>query len=202
MRTSTKQADKAPSATRRNEYFTTRFGTGRLTLAGDLPLELELPAPGVSPSSGRGGADRGGTRGARGSAAPGDSDPWVAKLEAYFAGEPVTFELDVAAHCRARGFTAFETAVYTALAAVPYGRAVSYRDLAYAAGRPNAYRAVGTAMSRNALPVILPCHRVIKNDGTPGHYGDDPAWKLRLLRLEGALAVGATRVVRARKGRA
>ena len=114
----------------------------------------------------------------------------------------MTFDLDVAAHCRARGLTVFETAVYTALAAVPYGRAVSYRDLAYAAGRPNAYRAVGTAMSHNALPVILPCHRVIKNDGTPGLYGDDPAWKLRLLELEGVLAPGATKVARAGRGRA
>jgi methylated-DNA-[protein]-cysteine S-methyltransferase len=92
--------------------------------------------------------------------------------------------------------------VYAALAAVPYGRAVSYRDLAHAAGRPNAYRAVGTAMSHNALPVILPCHRVIKNDGTPGLYGDDPTWKLRLLELEGVLAPGATKVARAGRGRA
>ena len=41
-------------------------------------------------------------------------------------------------------------------------------------------------MARNQLPVILPCHRVIYSDGTPGPYGDDPAWKRRLLRLEGA----------------
>ena len=199
MRTFTRQAEKAALGARRTESFTTRFGTGRLTLAGDLPLELELPAPGLGPPAAGGAGARGGGGSA---AAPGARDPWVAKLEAYFAGEPVTFDLDVAAHCRARGFTAFETAVYTALAAVPYGRAVSYRDIAHAAGRPNAYRAVGTAMSRNALPVILPCHRVIKNDGTPGHYGDDPAWKLRLLRLEGALAAGATKVVRAGEGRA
>ena len=155
MRTSTRQAEASRTA-RRDAYFETPFGPGRLTLAGDLPLELELPGPGIEPPVG--GAGTGAGAAAR----------WVAGLEAYFAGEPVTFDLDVAAHCRARGLTAFETAVYAALAAVPYGRAVSYRDLAHAAGRPNAYRAVGTAMSRNALPVILPCHRVIKNDGTPG----------------------------------
>ncbi len=68
---------------------------------------------------------------------------------------------------------------------MPYGQVASYRDLATAAGRPNAYRAVGSAMARNALPVILPCHRVIKNDGRLGSYGDDPAWKERLLALEG-----------------
>jgi O-6-methylguanine DNA methyltransferase len=197
MRTSTRRAEAAAGATRRSESFTTPFGVGRLTLAGDLPLELELPVPGA-PEDGREGAaredarDPGTTSGAR--------SPWVERLEEYFAGEPVTFDLDVAAHCRARGFTAFETAVYTALAAVPYGRAVSYRDLAHAAGRPNAYRAVGTAMSRNALPVILPCHRVIKNDGTPGLYGEDPTWKIRLLQLEGALRPGATKVARAERG--
>jgi methylated-DNA-[protein]-cysteine S-methyltransferase len=44
-------------------------------------------------------------------------------------------------------------------------------------------------MARNALPVILPCHRVIKNDGRLGFYGDDPAWKERLLALEGVRVV-------------
>jgi O-6-methylguanine DNA methyltransferase len=172
--------------------FATPFGTGLLTMAGDLPLGLELPAPGIRGPAGDVADDEHGAL---------DRVGWVAKLERYFAGEPVAFDLDVAAHCRARGLTAFETAVYAALAAVPYGRAVSYRDLAHAAGRPNAYRAVGTAMSHNALPVILPCHRVIKNDGTPGLYGDDPTWKLRLLELEGVLDPGATKVARAGRGR-
>ena len=93
------------------------------------------------------------------------------------------------AYAAAHGFTDFERDVYRALARVPYGEAVSYRDLAREAGRPNAYRAVGSAMSRNALPVILPCHRVIKNDGRLGFYGDDPAWKERLLALEGVRVV-------------
>jgi methylated-DNA-[protein]-cysteine S-methyltransferase len=192
MRTSTRQGEPAPGGARRGggapygprreEYFATPYGVGRLTLLGDLPVELDLPDPGRAAPSTAAGASR---------------SAWATKLEAYFAGEPVSFAIDVAAHCRARGFTAFETDVYTALAAVPYGHAVSYRDLAHAAGRPNAYRAVGTAMSHNALPVILPCHRVIKNDGTPGLYGEDPAWKTRLLRLEGALLPGATKVARA-----
>jgi methylated-DNA-[protein]-cysteine S-methyltransferase len=197
MRTSTRRAEQAPSGSRREVSFETPFGPGRLTLEGDLPLELELPA-------GTGRAAAGGASAAGRPAADtssGAAATWVARLEAYFAGEPVAFDLDVAAHCRARGMTAFETAVYTALAAVPYGRAVSYRDLAHAAGRPNAYRAVGTAMSHNVLPVILPCHRVIKNDGTPGQYGEDPTWKLRLLELEGVLEPGATKVARAGRGR-
>ena len=114
---------------------------------------------------------------------------WALALEKYFSGERVSFALDVDAYAAAHGFTDFERDVYRALARVPYGEAVSYRDLAREAGRPNAYRAVGSAMARNALPVILPCHRVIKNDGRLGFYGDDPAWKERLLALEGVRVV-------------
>jgi O-6-methylguanine DNA methyltransferase len=193
MGTSTRRADTASAEPRRVEYFSTPYGVGRLTLAGDLPLELDLPGAGVELP------DRPAAPGGKAAeAAP--SDAWVVRLEAYFAGEPVAFDLDVEAHCRVRGFTGFESDVYAALAEVPYGRAVSYRDLAHAAGRPNAYRAVGTAMAHNALPVILPCHRVIKNDGTPGLYGEDPTWKIRLLQLEGALRPGAAKVARAMRG--
>lgn len=149
------------------EYFVTRWGVGVVRLAGELPLELELPDPGRVASDG---APRG---------------RWSGLLERYFAGEPVAFDLDVEAFAGAHGFTDFECDVTAALARVPRGAAVSYRDLAYAAGRPNAYRAVGSVMARNPLPVILPCHRVIHNDGTLGKYGDDPMWKQRLLRLEG-----------------
>ncbi len=194
MRTSTRQgeggrAGQAPPASRRETWFDTPYGVGRLGFSGDVPLELDLPEPGRTRPEG---TDEGHL-----------SDrqrEWVARVERYFAGEPVSFDLDVRAHCRARGFTAFETDVYAALAQVPYGHAVSYRDLAHAAGRPNAYRAVGTAMSHNALPVILPCHRVIKNDGRPGLYGEDPTWKTRLLELEGTLRRGATKVVMTGRG--
>jgi methylated-DNA-[protein]-cysteine S-methyltransferase len=168
MRTSTRQ-DEAPAAgSRREEYYETDLGVGRLVLAGDLPLEHWLPDPG---------------RAAPPAAAP--PGPWTLALRRYFAGEPVAFDLDVVAYAGALGLTAFETAVYAALAGVPWGTAVSYRDLAAVAGHPNAYRAVGSTMARNELPVILPCHRVVKNDGRLGFYGDDPAWKARLLELEG-----------------
>ncbi len=126
----------------------------------------------------------------------GDGAPpseWCRLLERYFAGEAVAFALDVTRYARVYGCTSFETAVLRALAAVPYGQPVSYRDLAVAAGYPNAYRAVGSVMARNRLPVILPCHRVIKNDGRLGDYGDDPMWKARLLALEGYVPRGAGR---------
>ena len=174
MRTSTRPDELGRLGRLTEEAYTCGLGVGYLLLAGDLPLVLELPAP--SPPARR---------------PPGRGvSAWTRALERYFGGEPVTFALDVDAYGEAHGFTAFEFAVYTALAAVPYGQVVSYRDLAVAAGYPGAYRAVGSAMSRNALPVILPCHRVIKNDGRLGFYGDDPAWKERLLALEGVRVRG------------
>ena len=149
------------------EHYETPFGWGTIRLAGDLPLALELPDRALSPG------------------AAGGSSRWRDLLEQYFAGEPVEFPLDVNGHCAALGCSRFETAVLAVLATVPYGRAVSYRDLAVAAGHPNACRAVGSVMARNELPVILPCHRVIRNDGALGRYGDDPAWKRTLLTMEG-----------------
>jgi O-6-methylguanine DNA methyltransferase len=172
MRTSIRPDEVARLGRITEEHYSCEFGVGHVLLAGGLPIALELPGPE------RGVPRLGGRRGS-----------WVQKIERYFAGEPVAFELDVDAYSEVHGFTDFERDVYRALAAVPYGQAVSYRDLALAAGRPNAYRAVGSTMARNSLPVILPCHRVIKNDGRLGSYGDDPAWKERLLVLEGVRVV-------------
>ena len=173
MRTSIRPDEVAGLGRLTEEAFVCELGVGHLLL-------------------GRRPADRAGAAEAFGLAASrraGATSHWTAELERYFAGEPVSFALDVDAYAAAHGFTDFERDVYRALAQVPYGEAASYRDLATAAGRPNAYRAVGSAMARNALPVILPCHRVIKNDGRLGFYGDDPAWKERLLALEGVRVV-------------
>jgi O-6-methylguanine DNA methyltransferase len=174
MRTSTRPAERYYEGFGRvrEEVYVCSLGVGRLVLADNLPVELELPDGEARAPAGHSGGDR-----------------WARRLERYFCGEPVAFELDVDAYAAAHGFTDFERDVYRALARVPYGQVVSYRDLAREAGRPNAYRAVGSAMARNELPVILPCHRVIKNDGRLGFYGDDPAWKERLLALEGVRVV-------------
>jgi methylated-DNA-[protein]-cysteine S-methyltransferase len=155
--------------------YTCAWGTGRFLLAGDLPVELWLPEAGAPAAA----------EAAAAAASTPAADALRDQLERYFAGEPVTFALDVDAHAEAHGLTAFERDVFAALAAVPYGTPVSYRELAAAAGRPNAYRATGSVMARNALPLILPCHRVVRNDGRLGQYGTDPAWKERLLALEG-----------------
>ena len=164
MATSIRPGEAAGLGRLREETYVCELGVGRLLLAGDLPLALELPRADVAAPAGHSTANH-----------------WTAALERYFAGERVAFELDVAAHAAARGLTDFERDVYEALARVPFGEAVSYRDLAREPAA-DAYRAVGSAMARNALPVILPCHRVIKNDGRLGFYGEDPAWKERCWR--------------------
>jgi O-6-methylguanine DNA methyltransferase len=163
---------------RRVERYETTYGIGRLVFEDDLPLELELPAPAREDGGdARRAADRKEDDGARGE--------WGDLLARYFAGEEVAFPLDLERFCAAHGFTSFTRDVLRALARVPYGRVVSYGDLAAAAGHPNAYRAAGSVMARNPLPVILPCHRVVHSDGTLGEYGGDPSFKERLLRLEG-----------------
>ncbi len=83
------------------------------------------------------------------------------------------------------GATPFQQRVYEALAAVPFGRVVTYGELAARAGRPGAARAVGQAVGGNPLPVVIPCHRVVAAGGRLGGFGAGPGWKRRLLRHEG-----------------
>ncbi len=104
------------------------------------------------------------------------------QLEEYFAGRRRVFELPLAP----RG-TAFQCAVWNALATIPYGATISYAELASRAGRPAAVRAVGAANGRNPLPIVLPCHRVIGADGSLTGFGGGLPTKQYLLKLEGAL---------------
>ncbi|WP_425548123.1 methylated-DNA--[protein]-cysteine S-methyltransferase [Arthrobacter ginkgonis] len=67
---------------------------------------------------------------------------------------------------------------------VPYGAVATYTDVAALAGRPDSVRAAGAACARNPLPIVVPCHRVVKLDGSPGHYVAGPAAKRWLLRFE------------------
>ena len=68
------------------------------------------------------------------------------------------------------GLTEFQQKVLTALRAVTYGKTVSYSDLARQSGSPKAARVIGTVMAKNPLPLIIPCHRVIKQDGSLGQF--------------------------------
>lgn len=134
---------------------------------------------------------------AEGPVEPGAADSavlsfWAQGLEAYFAGErPAWTAAEVPLGDMRLGV--FERAVYKALLTVPAGETVSYGELAEMAGYPRAARAVGNAMAANPIPIVVPCHRVIRSDGTMGRYGNDPTWKERLLVHEGWSAAGAAR---------
>lgn len=78
----------------------------------------------------------------------------------------------------------FDVRVWSALRSIPYGEVRSYRWLSKQIGYPNACRAVGSALSRNHLPILLPCHRVVREDGGLGGYSAGLDVKRFLLRLE------------------
>ncbi|HZC45852.1 MAG TPA: methylated-DNA--[protein]-cysteine S-methyltransferase [Candidatus Acidoferrum sp.] len=79
----------------------------------------------------------------------------------------------------------FKLRAYTSLRRVPPGAVITYHQLAAAIGKPDAQRAIGTTMATNPIPIFVPCHRVIKSDGTIGNYGGGVDNKLKLLRAEG-----------------
>jgi len=84
--------------------------------------------------------------------------------------------------------TKFEKAVLMEVAKIPRGKVMSYKQIAQAIGRPKAYRAVGNALKKNPLPVLIPCHRVIKADGEIGGYAfGGKSEKIRLLEREGSI---------------
>jgi AraC family transcriptional regulator, regulatory protein of adaptative response / methylated-DNA-[protein]-cysteine methyltransferase len=80
--------------------------------------------------------------------------------------------------------TPFQVAVWRRLLKIPYGKTVSYEQLAAAIGKPTAQRAVGTANGRNRISIVIPCHRVVKKDGKLGGYGGGLRCKQFLLDLE------------------
>jgi O-6-methylguanine DNA methyltransferase len=96
------------------------------------------------------------------------------------------------------GVSEFQRRVLTAIARIPFGDVVSYADLARLVGAPSAARAVGTALARNPLPIVIPCHRAIRSDGTWGPFALGPGMKTALLALErapGLVGCTTTRVV-------
>lgn len=103
----------------------------------------------------------------------------VKRLDAYFAGKLEKFDLPI----KLDG-TGFEKKVWRALLAIPYGQVSTYGKIATKIGRPKACRAVGGAIGKNCLAIIVPCHRVIKGDGSLGGYAWGPKVKQRLILLE------------------
>ena len=104
----------------------------------------------------------------------------VNQLRAYFAGDPSPFDLPLAP----KG-TAFQQEVWGATRLIPYGCRLSYGELAAELRRPiGASRAVGGALGRNPLPILIPCHRVVTADGHLGGYAGGSERKQKLLSLE------------------
>jgi methylated-DNA-[protein]-cysteine S-methyltransferase len=103
----------------------------------------------------------------------------IAQLEEYFSGKRTEFSFAI----QLVG-TPFECRVWRALAQVPYGKAITYQQLSILAGHPNADRAVGTALKKNPLPLVIPCHRVVRKDHSIGQFQGGSSWKQALLDLE------------------
>jgi methylated-DNA-[protein]-cysteine S-methyltransferase len=108
----------------------------------------------------------------------------VRQLTEYFAGERKDFELPV----KVAG-TAFQQAVWEQLAALQYGRFMSYGELGLAIGRPGSGRAIGGAVGANPIPIIIGCHRVLASNGKITGYsgGEGVPTKLWLLTHEGVM---------------
>ena len=103
----------------------------------------------------------------------------IQQLQSYFAGERKNFDLALILEG-----TDFQKRVWTALRKIPYGETISYKELAEMIGSPKAVRAVGAANGANPIPIIIPCHRVIGNDGSLTGFGGGLPLKKQLLELE------------------
>lgn len=110
-------------------------------------------------------------------------DPIVREVRAFFRGErkdlrDIPVDLSWA--------TAFERKVYAATQWIPFGKVATYSQIAKAIGHPKAHRAVGNALGKCPIDIVIPAHRVIAADGLGGNT-DLVEWKKKLLRFEGAL---------------
>ena len=116
--------------------------------------------------------------------APGRLDTAARELDEYFAGRRHAFDLLLDWRLSA----GFRRTVLSHLPEIGYGQTASYSTVAGLAGSPKAVRAVGTACATNPLPVVVPCHRVVRADGSMGGYRGGPQAKRTLLSLEEAAA--------------
>ncbi len=114
--------------------------------------------------------------------APKRLDTAAREIDEYFAGRRREFDLPLD-FSLSKGF---RRSVLSHLTDIGYGHTASYAAVAAAAGSPRAVRAVGTACATNPLPVVVPCHRVVRSDGSSGGYRGGPGAKQALLALEAA----------------
>jgi methylated-DNA-[protein]-cysteine S-methyltransferase len=114
--------------------------------------------------------------------APARLDAVAGQLDEYFTKRRTTFDVPVDLTLAA----GFRRSVIEHLRVIGYGHRQSYAEVAAAVGRPGAVRAVGTACGHNPLPIVIPCHRVVRSDGTTGQYVGGTRAKTTLLDLEAA----------------
>ena len=121
------------------------------------------------------------------------------QIERHLRGEMPAFDLDA---LNLEVLTPFQRRVLLATREIPYGSVVSYGQLAARIGRPKAARAVGNALGANPFPIAIPCHRVIRSDGSLGGFGSGIHLKQRLLDIENALICSQTPLSLSRQSRA
>jgi methylated-DNA-[protein]-cysteine S-methyltransferase len=115
--------------------------------------------------------------------APGKLDDVRRQLDEYFGGRRTSFEVPID-WSLSRGFT---QRILQATAKVPFGQLATYRDVATKAGNERAVRAAGNALGSNHIPIVVPCHRIIRTGGALGGYTGGLERKEYLLQLEGVL---------------
>ena len=147
--------------------FETSLGTACITASPEGILALSFPPQPVPKAS----------------PPPARFTSLVERLKAYCDGVKGSFpdKLDLSAA------TPFQVKVWQVTRSIPCGETRSYRWVAEQTGKPAAARAVGQALGRNRLPIIIPCHRVIASDGSLGGYSGGLEMKRRLLKLEHAM---------------
>lgn len=106
------------------------------------------------------------------------------ELDEYFAGDRTSFDLDLDWRMIRAGFY---RSVLRETEKLPFGATSTYGEIAARAGNARAYRAAGTALATNPIPLVIPCHRILRSGGSVGEYGGGPAMKQSLLVAEGAL---------------
>lgn len=111
----------------------------------------------------------------------GTSEAGASDLTDYFEGKRVSFNYPF----DLEGATPFQRKVWETICTIPYGEVCTYSWVAETMGNPKASRAVGQALSANPIPILIPCHRVLRSDGTLGGFSSGLAWKKKLLQLEG-----------------
>lgn len=129
--------------------------------------------------------------GARLIADAGAGHDYAARIDAYWAGKTDRLG-NMSVHLEG---TAFQLSVWHALMQVPMGACVSYAAIARAVGAPGAARAVGSAVAANPVPLLVPCHRVVKSGGAPGGYAWGRERKKQLLDLEAHVNAGPMQAV-------